>query len=259
MDRNRIGRLCRDDVVCSLESLNYDGAHLHELFDLLDRQGYGWVVPRDLSYLKKWKPRKYLFVAPDHQAMKQIKDGFILVHQSLWRAWRQALDTDCTMRVSWEEFFIACKRLLRQVRMKGLNQPLPHTEEGFAAAWRALDDDCSGWIALKEFDATCFKVLKSFKLWAMEEHGGCVAALRKLDANKNAELSAYELKKSNKQPNGYPGDVDSVFEYLDVDRQKNLGENEVKFLDDWDLAWEEYEESSKGRRTTKAAVFRSRV
>merc|ERR1711881_99040 len=102
------------------ERLNYDGAHLYELFDLLDRQGYGWVVPRDLSYLKKWKPRTYLFVAPDPKAVDQIKEGFLIIHGCLGRTWRLALDTDCTMRVSWEEFFIACKRLLRQVKVKGV-------------------------------------------------------------------------------------------------------------------------------------------
>merc|ERR1719440_2422281 len=149
------------------------------------------------------------------------------------------------MRVSWEEFFMACKKLYRQVRVKWPNQPVPSNEEEVAAAWRALDDDCSGWIALKEFDQQCFRAFRDFKTWAVTEHGGCVAAMKRLDANGNGRLNSWELKKSETRPNAYGGDVDLLFEYLDIDRQKSLGEPEVKFIDDWDIQWEEYEENSK--------------
>lgn len=262
MDRGRIGRLSRDDVVHCLEKLNFNDdwvGNYDELFDMLDRQGFGYVVPRDLTYLKKWKPRAYLFCKPDTEVLRQVKDGFCLVHGNMWRTWRFALDIDDTMRVSWEQFFMACKKLARQVHGKGLPHTLPTTEEDVGAAWRALDEDCSGWIALKEFDLPCFNALKNFRTWAVNEHGSCVQAMRKLDMNGNARLNTWELKKSDTRPNAYPGDVDTLFEYLDLDRQKSLGEPEVKFLDDWDIAWEEYEEVSKGRRRTTAIYSTSKT
>merc|ERR1719247_779 len=147
MDRNNVGRLSRVDVVHTLERLHYDGDRgQHDyLFDLLDRQGFGYVVPRDLGYLKKWKPRAYLFAKEDPQKLRQLKEGFCLIHGSEWRTWKLALDTEGNMRVSWEEFFMACKKLQRQLRAKSISHPLPVKEDDVAGAWRALDHDCSGW------------------------------------------------------------------------------------------------------------------
>lgn len=253
MDRHRIGRLSRDDVVHSLEKLQFDGKNKDELFDFLDREGFGYVVPQDVAYLKHWKPRAYLFVKPDSNVLKRMKEAFSVIHGSLWRTWRIALDSDCTMRVSWEEFFISCKKLCRQIQSKGMAPPFSPSEESVAAGWRALDFDCSGWIALKEFDVCCYQALKSFKSWAQKEHGGCVMAMRNLDISGNGRLSSWELRKSDTRPTAYPGDVERLFEYLDWERQKSVGEPEVKFLDDWDIAWEEYEESAKGRRKTTLA------
>jgi hypothetical protein len=252
MDHKRIGRLSKDDVVLSLGKLNFEGICKEELFDLLDREGLGFVVPRDLKFLKKWQPVAYLFVQPSEELMRNIKEGFQVAHGSLWRTWRLALDADCTMRVSWGEFLTACKKLWRAFAAKSVALPvtLPTTEEHIAAAWRAMDFDCSGWIPLKMFDPAAYKGLKNFKSWAQNTYGSCVEAIRALDVKNDGKLSIWELRKSDTRPGAYPGDVDRLFEYLDWDKQRSIGENEVKFLDDWDIAWEEYEEHSKGRRQT---------
>jgi Ca2+-binding EF-hand superfamily protein len=246
LDHNRSGRLGKDDVVHGLEKAGYDGP-VEELFDFLDREGFGHVVPSDLKYLKNWKPRPYLFAKPDFDALAVLKESFEQVNgPPLFKTWRHFLDRDGCIRVSLEDFVSVCRKHTRHAVAKGFTQALPTgTEEEIATVWRALDDDCSGWIALKEFDVTCFKVLKRFKGWAQQEFGGVVIALKKLDDNANAKLSHWELRKS-----GFPGDVDAVFEYLDLDKQKSLGEAEVKFLDGWDLAWEEYEEKARSRRKT---------
>jgi hypothetical protein len=253
LDRNRHGRFCSDDMVHCLGQLSYDGRPA-ELFDLLDRQGHGFVVLQDLAFLKKWKPRPFLFVKPDENILRHIKEGFCLVHGTpLWRTWRNVLDVDCTMRVSWDEFAPAVKKLVKQCAVKFPGHTVPHLEEDVAAAWRALDEDCGGYVTLKEWDRPCFEVLRAFKEWAIKEHGGCVAAMKKLDANGNARLNSWELRQSESRPNAYPGDVDAVFDYLDLANQKSLGEPEVKFIDEWDIEWEEFEEYSRGR--LKAANF----
>merc|ERR1719271_204336 len=103
------------------------------------------------------------------------------------------------MRISWDDFCHCCRRHRKLAAAKGLTDPLGEvrTEQQIAEIWRALDDDCSGWIALKEFDPPCFHAIKDFKTWAVQEHGGCVAAMKKLDANGNGRLNTWELKKSD--------------------------------------------------------------
>mmetsp|Transcript_51342 Transcript_51342/g.81583 ORF Transcript_51342/g.81583 Transcript_51342/m.81583 type:complete len:812 (-) Transcript_51342:207-2642(-) len=255
LDRNKSGRISKDDTMRGLGMVNYDGP-VEELFDMLDREGYGNVVKSDLDYLESWKPRPYLFAKPDTNALKHLKESFVQVNgPPLFKTWRQVLDRDGSMRLSWEEFVPACRKHARQAAHKGITG-LPVTEDELAVCWRALDDDCSGWIALKEFDPACFKVLKAFKLWAESEHGGVVKALKRLDDNENCRLSPWELRKSEKNPHGYPGDVEILYEYLDLDKQKSLGEPEVKFLDGWDVAWDEFEERSRIKRKTTLATIR---
>jgi len=248
LDRHRAGRIKVDDLICGLEKVNYDGGSEVELFDLLDRQGFGYVMQKDLSYLRKWKPQPYLFVEANNDLLKRIKEGFILIHGNpLWRTWRTVLDADCSMRVSWDEFVPAIKKLTKQLAVKAPGLVMPKSEEEIATAWRAVDDDCSGWIALKEFDPDCFKCLKSFKEWAVREYGSVIGAMKKIDGNSNG-MAPWELRKSETRPNAYPGDVDALFFHLDLDGGRTLGMSELKFLDEWDIAWEEYEENSKGRR-----------
>jgi hypothetical protein len=229
-----------------------------EMFDLLDRRGLGHIVTNDLKWLLKWKPRPYLCIKADFQALKQIKEGLLLINgPPLWRSWRTVLDTDCTMRISWEEFYQACRKLSRQVALKAPGHTVPKTEDEIGAAWRAVDTDCSGWIALKEFDPPCYQAIKAFKQWAMQEFGSVMVAMKKLDGNGNGRLGRWELKKSETCPNAYPGDVEELFDILDLPGQHSLGEAEVKFLDDWDLAWDEYEESAGCRRRTVHAATRN--
>lgn len=255
MDHNRSGRICKDDLVNGLERIGCSNLPPEELFELLDRQGFGYVVSRDLSYLKTWKPRPYLFVEADHEALRKMKETFCqIVGPPLFKTWRYVLDTNCTMRVNWDEFLAGCKRLAREASAKGFVNVLSSKEEDIAAVWRALDDDCSGWIALKEFDPQCFRIFKGFKSWAEQEHGGVVSAFKALDANANGRLNAWELKKAENRPNGYPGDVDALFDYLDLDKSKSLGEAEVRFMDTWDIAWEEFEERSRNKRKTTTAA-----
>lgn len=276
LDRHRAGRIKVDDLIYGLNKLEYDddGSEV-ELFDLLDRQGFGYVRQKDLAYLQKWKPRPYLFVEANQELLRQIKEGFLLIYPSIepgstswWRTWRTVLDVDCSMRVSWDEFAPAIKKLAQQLHekapgseaskaMRKCRSTADKCEEEIATAWRAVDDDCSGWIALKEFDPDCFKCLKHFKEWAVREHGSVIGAMKKMDGNANG-MAPWELKYHAKdRPNAYPGDVYALFYHLDLDGGRTLGISELKFLDEWDIAWEEYEENSKGhrRQTMCAAAF----
>jgi len=258
LDRNRSGRLSRDDVMFGLLKVGYEGP-AEELFDLLDREGLGHVVASNLQYFRAWKPRRYMFCEPDHDALKRLKDSFIQVNGSpLFKTWRNFMDKQCDMRISWDDFCHCCRRHRKHAAAKGLSDPLCNVRteeqmnERIAEIWRALDIDCSGWIALKEFDVCCYKALKQFKHWAQREYGGVVIALKKIDDNNTGKVSQWELRKS-----GFQGDIDALFEHLDFDKGKSLGEHEVKFLDDWDIVWEEYEERTRTRRRTTAFMGKS--
>lgn len=126
MDGKRSGKVYKSEFVAAVKKLNYKGPAAH-LFELLDRQGYGYFYRKDLDYLNSWRTRPYLFSRPDFATLKKLKESFKVLHGSLFKAWRKVLDRDCTMRLSWEEFCNACKGL--KARMEHLISRPPAYEE----------------------------------------------------------------------------------------------------------------------------------
>merc|ERR1712228_317149 len=80
-----------------------------------------------------------------------------------------------------------------------------------------------------------------FKRWADSTYSGAVAAFHEIDSNSNGKMQIWELHKASGGPNGYEGDVEALFESLDVNSAGFLTESEFRFLDGWDLDWEEWE------------------
>lgn len=113
MDTTRSGRVRKHQFVVMMKEFGYRGP-ASRLFDLLDRQGFGYIHERELKYLTSWRPQPYLLSTPNFLAMEAVKECFADVHGSLFMAWRKALDVDCTMRLTWEEFCVACKELKKR-------------------------------------------------------------------------------------------------------------------------------------------------
>merc|ERR1712194_278186 len=114
-------------------------------------------------------------------------------------------------------------------------------EEGLAGIWRALDDDCSGVITLREWDQKSFDELSEFKTWADRAHHGATKAFRALDAGAgNSKVSSSEFMKARHAADPCKADLPFLFDSLDVSNSWGLSEHDVKFLDSWDLAWEDY-------------------
>merc|ERR1712060_107773 len=130
----------------------------------------------------------------------------------------------------------------------------PKTEHELAAVWRALDEDCSGWVALREWDPPCFEALAKFKIYADQMHGGpcmrdgAVSAFHNLDVNNSGRLSVWELRQITRGPDAYTGDVEILFTSLDTNNTGKLMEDDVKFIDAWDLAWEEWELAARNQK-----------
>merc|ERR1711862_815081 len=87
-----------------------------------------------------------------------------------------------------------------------------------------------------------------FKRWADRTHGGCVLAFRAMDGDNhasNGKLSLGELKRGTK--GHYAGNFELLFDGLDVSDTGSLTENEVKFLDHWDVDFDVWQTKAKNR------------
>jgi len=241
-DCNRSGKINKEEFVRAVQQLGYIGPASH-LFHLLDRSGHGFVGVRDLGCLDRWHPPLYMFCLPDAEGFKALKDVLIFTYGSLLRGWRKVLDRDSNMRISWEEWTDAFLKL-RKSLPEELRKKMPKNLEELSSAWRALDEYCAGWVALREFDEASFQILQEFRSWALKRHGSALKAFHKMD-NANGKLTLGELKRGMKHDLDYQGDIEVLFDALDVNRVGTLAENEVRFLDFWDLDWEDWEVSAK--------------
>merc|ERR1740121_3258226 len=238
-------RVAKPAFVAKLQELGCQAPGAR-LFDLLDRHSQCFVAASDLIFLDAWSPPPYIFCRPDFESLKCLKDAFECLHDSLLKTWRKVLDRTGTMRMSWDDFCTACFTIPTS-RLPTGGEGLPQTEAKMAAVWRAIDNDCSGWVALREFDVESFEALAEFKRWADRVHGGVIRAFRFLDSSgsSNAKLSVGELLKASRAEDSCTADLRYVFDGLDINNAGFLSEQDVKFLDKWDLAWEDWEAAAK--------------
>jgi len=250
IDSNHSGRVPKSEFVLQLKRLGYPGSAA-KLFDLLDFHAVGVLSIRDMQWLDKWNPPPYIFATADDKGLQIWKERLLDLHQSLLKAWRKVLGRDGTMRLSWDEFCNANAEISRTP--PALPAAFPRSRDELAAVWRAIDQDCGGWISLREFDQESFDIVGEFKRWAVRVHGGVVKAFRQLDsASGNCRISESELKKAARGKDGCnlkSEQFELLFDGLCPQQQATqswaLTENDVKFLDSWDIAWEDWEASAK--------------
>jgi len=133
---------------------------------------------------------------------------------------------------------------------------VPRNLQEAATIWRALDEDCSGWVALREFDEFSFEKIAGFKSWAETTHGSVVKAVRYFDSlmNSTGRLTLEEMQK--KVTDDFPGGVQMMFEMFDVHNLGRLTEGDLKFLDNWDLPFEEWETEVRHNWKESSKVLR---
>eukprot|EP00933_Yihiella_yeosuensis_P045065 TRINITY_DN40369_c0_g1_i1.p1 TRINITY_DN40369_c0_g1~~TRINITY_DN40369_c0_g1_i1.p1 ORF type:complete len:778 (-),score=146.49 TRINITY_DN40369_c0_g1_i1:188-2521(-) len=236
-------RMPRDEFISLVKKLRFKGSG-KRLFDLLSRGNhFGTISAKDIYFLERWDPPLYLIVQADGRGLEALRTVLREKHENMLRAWWRVLDTEQTMRVTWQKFKTAVAKI------KPPNRPhyqyFPRTEEDIACVWRMLDTDCSGWIALREFDKAAFEAASSFKRWADRVHGiGGVAKLMhqasQLEQG-NQKLNRNAFRKALASGPLKREEIDLLFDGFDVSEAGLLSEGDLKFLDKWDLVWEEWE------------------
>jgi len=261
LDENRSGKIYKDEFICAMRQFSFRGSSAH-LFDLLDLRRMGSINVDDLAFIDRWSPPPYLFCVPDHGALQALKDILLHLHLTLLRGWRKVLDRDSKLRITWAEFSSVVSKIQARMQNKAarplpmeLLDRLPKTKEELRCCWRAIDVHCSGWVALSEFDEASYHILGEFKRWAVKSHGTVLKAFHQLDAGrpegedlagrKDGKLSLGEFKRGLKGDPHWKGDIQALFEALDLNNVGTLTESEVKFLDNWDIDWDDWEVSIK--------------
>lgn len=253
----RTERVPKAHFIAGLRKLGYNESG-KKLFDSLVRSAHtSFLLVESMSFLERWNPPPYLLSDADQVGLGIVKETLGDLYQNLLRAWLHLLDTDRTMRVSWEEWQQACRKISKKAPTVA---GLPKTEGQMAAVWRALDADCSGWIALREFDLTSFEALATLKRWVDREHCGSVSkVMRMLEKQPNSTSFTEEDSKVTSRSMGQPiGISRSAFrsclkhdvglsrehsacltDGLDIKDDRGVTDMDLKFLERWDLAWEE--------------------
>jgi len=245
LDDNRSGRVNRVTFAARLQTLHYAGKS-NKLFDYLDRQGLGVLTVHSLTFLDRWSLPPYMYYQPDTKGMRTVKEKLIDMHMHPLIAWRK-IDKDGSMRISYDEFrFYLYDMLSANKAMCVATSSFPKTEPDIAAVWRAMDKECTGYIELRDWDIKSHEHLAEFKTWADRTHGSATAAFRALDTGasgqtSNCKLSRKELERCTKGEDSCKAEIEFLFDGLDVNQIDYLYEADVKFLDGWDLAWEEWQ------------------
>eukprot|EP00429_Kryptoperidinium_foliaceum_P098478 CAMPEP_0176239198 /NCGR_PEP_ID=MMETSP0121_2-20121125/28750_1 /TAXON_ID=160619 /ORGANISM="Kryptoperidinium foliaceum, Strain CCMP 1326" /LENGTH=457 /DNA_ID=CAMNT_0017578683 /DNA_START=111 /DNA_END=1481 /DNA_ORIENTATION=+ len=234
LDSKRRGRLTKIEFIAAMYKVGFKGPAAR-LFEYLDKRNVGTVSEQDVAYMQRWRPPPYVFSTPDTEGLSELRRKFLDIYRTSLRVWRRCFDRNGSMSMSWEEFVDAVGELVRRTKLP------PYSEKALAAIWRALDADCSGSITLREWDEPSHRALSEFKQWADRVHGSVVKAFRALDSNSgNAKLSEGELNRAARGDDPCRADLELIFEGLDVHGTGAILESGVRFLDVWDLSWEEW-------------------
>lgn len=212
---------------------------LEPLFQMIDVENDHHITAADLRFLDSWNPPEYLLREPDHATLRTLRTRLREKYGgSYLRAWREALDRDHSMSISWNEFRRACvEHLLPALTTRQV------AKLDLAAVWRAMDEDLSGCISLRELDPASYQALRAFKDWAIEMHGSCVKAIMTLNEDGRGGVDWEELERAAAQ--GCTADLRLIFDGLDGDSSGMIAVSEVRFLDYWDPTFDEVQDVTK--------------
>lgn len=252
-DRDRNGKMSLQEFARGCHGEDFPDelkASVLTLFDVMDDSrtcstGKAVITADELRFLDAWKCPDYLWVAPDDAAKKAFQDALVAKHgENYIIAWRKALDKDSTMRVSFSEFTLTCKRLAKH----GMAQAIPAS--GIAALFCAFDHTRRGWFSLREWHEESWTLLSNFKKWATEHYAKVSHWFEGLEASASG-LGLGEFRRHARQLDISLKDMspketkEYLFEGLSLQGEAwsdekgrwahgTLTKAEITFLDTWD-------------------------
>eukprot|EP00929_Paragymnodinium_shiwhaense_P049976 TRINITY_DN25199_c0_g1_i1.p1 TRINITY_DN25199_c0_g1~~TRINITY_DN25199_c0_g1_i1.p1 ORF type:complete len:916 (+),score=241.34 TRINITY_DN25199_c0_g1_i1:203-2950(+) len=217
--RERGFKLKETDWMQGLEYLDYPHDAM-ELFPLLDWEYDGHLTASELKFLDDWKYSEWLVVKADEKAAADLKLLLIETYGHVVKAWKEGLDRQSAGKISVKDFLKGCDRV-------GFNK-------NRLGAWMAFDVHVMGFITLHEFDHEAAGHLAEFRRWTFNSLGGAMLAFKEMDKDDSNSLTLREFKHATRQF-GFRGDVNRVFDALNIDGLGQISRTEASFVDDWEL------------------------
>jgi len=161
-----------------------------------------WLPPVSAPEEKDWR--------------RQFKTLLLKSYHNYVRAWRQGLDRDRNGQLDYSEFKMAVK------------------DVGFAGnareLWHQLDENGNGVVSLWELDLDTAELLHDFHECAEASYGSWEATWHEvMDLRGDDRVKMADFR-FGCQAMGYKGDINLMFDLLDVDRTKFLTWNETAWI-----------------------------
>eukprot|EP00746_Dinoflagellata_sp_MGD_P143032 gnl/MRDRNA2_/MRDRNA2_75904_c0_seq1.p1 gnl/MRDRNA2_/MRDRNA2_75904_c0~~gnl/MRDRNA2_/MRDRNA2_75904_c0_seq1.p1 ORF type:complete len:626 (-),score=115.22 gnl/MRDRNA2_/MRDRNA2_75904_c0_seq1:64-1941(-) len=251
LDADGNGKLTLQEFSSGASAKGLNAGPMQGFFNMLDMDRDQKVTLAECKFLDSWLCPQWLNATPDVESARHFTDALLLKYKSNGiLAWRQGLDLDGNMRVSWDEF------------EKAVQYHPDLSKMNYAGVWRVYDENLSGWLSLREFNPKAHKLLVMFKSYCLTNHGTLKDAFAFIDANGNQVVSRKELAVVGRELGLDDGDVDILFYGLDLDGCGHVTLSMLKYLDRWDIEAEQEDEEFWGQiaeclrsRTDKRVSF----
>lgn len=221
-----------------LEAFGWEGSEESKFFHAFDLENEGCIYAKYLRWVdhevkmfkmkeaakksaQKMARLKARHVEETQGALRSFKECLLKHYGLLFRAWRSALDTNCSMTMQRAELFKAVKTL----NWKG----------DCRALWKALDHDNSGVTTIEELDANSAQLLAEFKLFAQTltdnpKRPSLIFDL--LDRHKRKKLSHAQFVQEC-EGRGFSKNTKMLANCMDWQDKKFITAPDLQFLDVW--------------------------
>lgn len=235
---------------------------LGTLFQLVDdpqdASSRGTITETELQFLEVWQPPIYLREKASMPALQKFRKALVDRHYgNALVAWRLSLDKDHSMKVSYEEFTIACRALTAS----GIAEASPAC--GVASLYCAIDHDRSGWFTLRDWDKHMHRCLSAVVEWATRKFGKVSDFIRAAETEQNKGIEFVQWKNELRDGLGF-NRMESLELFEGLARRRDckafdenherLFAHDVLYLDRWKPAQELQEDKAWERMTMRHLV-----
>lgn len=228
-----------DVLVAIIRQSGFRGG-LRVLFQMMDRQNDGMIRPSDIHFYNRFDPPSFLSNEPNDEILEQFRTRLIdKFDDEPIRAWCTGLcQGRGSMRLCWRDFVVTYIKEAERTHHHSHSAARKMMADA-ASCWRSMDPELQGWVSVRRFSEQAFVSLLSFKQWCEKHHGSVSKAFQYMDDHSDGCVDAKRMRKFT--AGGEVQDVDMLFFGLDQRGRGHLKEDDVQFLEEWDLDWEEEE------------------